>query len=321
VIVDAHNDVLLALRVGGGDPSLTLELRRGTERLLDRHWVPRLTAAGVGVQVCPLYGACERRPGWRERALAQEAELRAAFAADPARVCLVRSAADLDDPRLRLVLSMEGAEPLEGDPGAFDEWYERGVRSVQLTWNHPNAFAGGIDTPERGLTARGRALVARLTELGVMLDLAHASERTWQDVLAMDVPFSVTHAGCRAVCDHPRNLSDRQLEALATHGGVLGMMAIPFSVDPTAPTLQRWLDHFDHALAVMGDAHVGIGADLIHIERAAGAARDILLEDFAEPEDYPALVAALRARGHDGARLEAILSGNWLRILRRAFAA
>jgi membrane dipeptidase len=323
VIVDAHNDVLLELLVGAGEePSLELVLPEGRDRLFERYWLPKLEAAGVGVQICPLYGACELGDGWRERALAQEAELEAAVAANGEQVCLVRAGEDLDDRRLRVVLSMEGVEPLEGDLGAFDEWYERGVRSVGLTWNHANAFAGGIDTPEQGLTQLGRALVRRLAELGVMLDLAHASQATWRDVLAEDVPFSVTHGCCRAVCDHPRNLADWQLRALAERGGVLGMMAVPFAVDPESPTLRRWLDHFDHAVAVMGDAHVGLGADLIFIDPETpnlGRAR-LTLEDFARPEDYPALVGALRERGYDGQRLDAILSANWLRILRGVFA-
>jgi len=334
VIVDAHNDVLLELLVGGGEePSLELVLRRGRDRLFERYWLPKLEAGGVGVQICPLYGACAPGDGWRERALAQEAELVRAVAANAERVCLVRADEDLDDPRLRLVLSMEGVEPLEGDPGAFDQWYERGVRSVGLTWNDANAFAGGIDTPERGLTPRGRKLVRRLGELGVMLDLAHASEQTWRDVLEEDVPFSVTHAGCRTVCDHPRKLADWQLQALAERGGVLGMMAIPFAVDPEVPTLRRWLDHFDHAVAMMGVAHVGLGADLIFIDgetptvrregpdEAPPAHARLTLEDFAEPEDYPALVGALRDRGYHGERLDAILSANWLRVLRGVFAA
>jgi membrane dipeptidase len=320
VIVDAHNDVLLELLVGAGEePSLELVLRKGRARLFERYWLPKLEAGGVGVQICPLYGACVRRDGWRERALAQEAELGRAVAANAERVCLVRAGEELDDRRLRLVLSMEGVEPLEGDPDAFDEWYERGVRSVGLTWNHANAFAGGIETPEQGLTQRGRLLVRRLGELRVMLDLAHASEQTWRDVLAEDVPFSVTHGCCRSVCDHPRNLADWQLQALAECGGVLGMMAIPFAVDPEAPTLRRWLDHFDHAVAVMGVEHVGLGADLI-FERPPTTA-SLTLEDFAEPGDYPALVDALRERGYHGERLEAILSANWLRILRGVFAA
>jgi membrane dipeptidase len=96
-------------------------------------------------------------------------------------------------------------------------------------------------------------------------------------------------------------------------------MAIPFAVDPEAPTLRRWLDHFDHAVAAMGVEHVGLGADLI-FERPPTTA-SLTLEDFAEPGDYPALVDALRERGYHGERLEAILSANWLRILRGVFAA
>jgi membrane dipeptidase len=215
------------------------------------------------------------------------------------------------------VLSLEGVEPLEGDPGAFDEWYERGVRTASLTWNHANDFAGGIETPMLGLTARGRALVRRFAELGVVLDLAHASEQTWRDVLEEGIPFSVTHAGCRAVRDHPRNLADWQLEALAERGGVLGLMAISWAVDPETPTLSRWLDHFDHAVEVMGIEHVGLGADLVdQLDPAHVAKKRFALDGFASPEDFPSLVTALRDRGYDGDRLEAITSGNWLRILR-----
>jgi membrane dipeptidase len=290
--------------------------------VFERYWLPRLAAGGVGVQICPLYGEGAHRDDPRERTLAQEAEFRRVIAENADRVCHAQTRADLDDPRLRLVLSMEGVEPLEGDPGAFDEWYGRGVRSASLTWNHANEFAGGIRTPAQGLTDRGRALVRRFGELGVALDLAHASEQTWHDVLAEEIPFSVTHAGCRAVCDHPRNLADWQLEALAERGGVLGMMALPFVVDPDAPTLSRWLDHFDHAVAVMGIEHVGLGADFVdQLPPSDEAKSRLALDGFAGPDDFPSLVTALRERGYDGPRLDAILSGNWLRILRDALPA
>ncbi len=336
MVVDAHTDVVLELLVGPGEePTLELFLRHGPDGVFERYWLPRLEAAGVGIQVCPLYGACAPGSGARARALAQEAELRRAVEANVGRVCLVRTREELEDSRVRIVLSMEGVEPLEGDPGAIEEWYERGVRSVGLTWNHANEFAGGVYTPTQGLTEMGRVLVRRLGELGVVLDLAHASDQTWRDVLAEGVPFSVTHAGCRAVCDHPRNLADWQLQAVADCGGVVGMMAIPFSVHRQAPTFSCWLDHFDHAVAVMGIAHVGLGADFI--DQATPIERDVVaapapatiarrkarlaLEGFTGPEDYAALVDALRGRGYDGERLDAILSENWLRLLRAAFAA
>jgi membrane dipeptidase len=335
MIVDAHTDVLLELVArDGAEPSFELVLRRGEAGVFKRYWLPRLAAGGVGVQICPLYGEGARRSDARERTLAQEAEFRRVVEENAEQVCQVQTSAELRDPRLRLVLSMEGVEPLEGDPGAFEEWYGRGVRTASLTWNHANEFAGGIGTPTRGLTDRGRALVSRFSELGVVLDLAHASEQTWHDVLEEGIPFSVTHAGCRAIRDHPRNLADWQLEGLAEGGGVLGMMALSFVVDPDAPTLSRWLDHFDHAVGVMGIEHVGLGADFVDqvspteqglsldevppSEMAQVAKTRFALDGFTGPENFPSLVTALRGRGYDGQRLEAIMSGNWLRILREA---
>jgi membrane dipeptidase len=295
--------------------SLELVLRHGH---FERYWLPRLLAGGIGVQICPLYGEGARRNDARERTLAQVAEFRRVVKENAAEVCQVQASGQLDDPRLRLVLSMEGVEPLEGDPGAFDEWYERGVRTASLTWNHANEFAGGIETPTQGLTERGRALVRRLSELGVVLDLAHASEQTWRDVLDEGASFSVTHANCRAVCDHPRNLADWQLEALAKRGGVLGLAALPFFVDPDVPTISRWLDHFDHAVAVMGIDHVGLGADFV--DQVTPKSR-FALDGFTGPEHFPLLVTTLRERGYKGERLEALLSGNWLRILRETLPA
>jgi membrane dipeptidase len=326
VIVDAHTDVLLELVVRDAQqPRFELVLRPGHDGVFERYWLPRLEAGKVAIQICPLYGEGARRNDPRERALDQADEFARLVAEYEDRVCQVSVKDELDDARLRLVLAMEGAEPLEGDPGAFEEWYGRGVRSMSLTWNHGNEFAGGIDSPNQGLTARGRGLVRRFRELGVLLDLAHASEQTWHDVLVEEVPFSVTHAGCRAVCDHPRNLADWQLEALAQRGGVVGMMALPFVIDRDAPTFSRWLDHFDHAVAVMGIDHVGLGADFVDqprppepgtaIDGDASVKARLALHDFAGPDDYPFLVDALRDRGYEGKRLEAITSGNWHRVL------
>src|SRR5262245_16346159 len=275
--------------------------------------------------MCPLYAAEKKYERPSERVLAQEAEFRRAVRENADRVCQVRVRGDLDDERLRLMLSMEGVEGLEGDPNAFEDWWARGVRSASLTWNHPNEFAGGIETPEQGLTDLGRALVRRCAELGAVLDLAHASDQTWRDVLDEDVPFSVTHAACRNVLDHPRNLADWQLEALAERGGVLGVMAIRLFVDPDEPTLSRWIDHVDHAVAVMGIEHVGLGADfvdqVVSLGQSPNGKSSLGLEGFTRPDEYPALVTALRDRGYDDERLAAIMSGNWLRVLRDTLPA
>jgi membrane dipeptidase len=321
MIVDAHNDLVLEL-----------VLRRGEENPFGRHWLPKLQAGGVALQVCPLYALDgEER---RATALAQADAFDQAISEND--VFAVRMQDELGRDGLGLMLSLEGVEGLEGDPAAIDEWWERGVRMVGLTWNHPNEFAGGISSPEQGVTPAGRELLRRLDELGAILDLAHASEPTWDDALAeFGGAVVVSHAGCRAVRDHPRNLSDDQLERLAERGGVLGMMALALVVDPDRPTVERLVDHVDHAVAVMGIEHVGLGADFIdqvaqaEVEagksfegmmadaQEAGAGR-FGLEGFTGPEHYPVLVGALREREYDGEALDAILRGNVLRVLHDA---
>jgi membrane dipeptidase len=179
----------------------------------------------------------------------------------------------------------------------------------------------------------GRELVDRLVELGVAIDLEHASERTFEDVLERsgDASVLVSHAGCRAVHDIPRNLTDDQLRALAERDGVLGIMLIPFSVGDPA-TLDRAVDHVDHAARVIGDGGVALGGDFtVQHNRATGGGRpDALLppgilgeavEGLSGPEDYGALVDALRRRGWEGDRLDGLLRGNLLRVLRRALPA
>jgi len=249
------------------------------------------------------------------------------------RIAHVRSAADLDalGDRIGLVLSLEGCEPLGSDAEAIDVFVELGVRMVGLTWNRRNAFADGCSEPAGGgLSLAGIELVERLAAHDVAIDLAHASEQTFVDVLERcgDAPVLVSHGGCRALHDIPRNFSDAQLEAVAERDGVLGVMLIPFSVGKPA-TLDRAIDHVEHAASVMGDRGVALGGDFtVQLEAATGGGRpDPLLppgelargvEGLAGPQDYPALVEALRRRGWEGERLDGLLHGNLLRVLRRA---
>jgi membrane dipeptidase len=322
VIVDAHNDLLLELVI-----------RRGDANPFRERWLPKLRAGGVALQVCPLYAADLAVDEARAKALAQVEQFGHALAQNADDVFRITSRADLDrvgaDGRIGLMLAMEGVEPVAD---GFGEWWDAGVRMVGLTWNHANWAAGGIDTPKQGLTQAGRGLVDELVERGVVLDLAHASPRTFAEVLDRAPNVVCSHACCRAVVDVPRNLSDDQLRALGDRGGVLGVMALALVVGYENPTIERYLDHLDHAVTVMGVEHVGLGADVIDqvtqaeleagetpvdvVEEALARGRGRMgLRDFTGPEHYPDLVGALRGRGYDGDRLDAITHRNFLRVL------
>jgi membrane dipeptidase len=324
MIADAHNDLLLEL-----------VLRRREPNPFATHWLPKLRAGGVTLQVCALYTG--GGPAEKTRAAADELleAFRRLLDENRDAVFQVRSREDLAaaEGRIGLLLSMEGVEALGDDPLAFAGFWDAGVRMVGLTHNVPNAFAAGLYAPDQGLTDPGRALVDELAARGAVIDLAHASERTFYEILehAPTATVIVSHACCRAVHDVPRNLADEQLTALAERDGFLGMMALALTVGGNA-SIERLVDHVDHAVDVMGADHVGLGTDVIDqvteselafgnellpmvVEaREAGGGR-LGLRDFTGPEQFPELVAALRARGYDGERLERILSGNLRRIL------
>jgi membrane dipeptidase len=137
--------------------------------------------------------------------------------------------------------------------------------------------------------------------------------------------------------DHDKSAEPTELDAPKSRGRLCEPYALAFVVDPEAPTLSRWLDHVDHAVAVMGIEHIGLGADFVdqvaQTEQGPGL-KEVLdaetvpvdksrlgLEGFRGPDDYLSLGAALRGHGYDGGRLEAIMNRNWLRIVRAALPA
>ena len=329
MIVDAHNDLLVEVA----------HFRQEAHPFRDR-WLRLLRRGGVGLQVCPVSVEVTELPEWGlRRSLTQIAECHRAAADNPDDVLMVRDARDLEkaveDGRIGLLLSMEGAEPLGYDPGLVDLFWLLGVRMFALTWNRRNPFADGLaEETDGGLSGLGADLVDRLVGLRMVIDLAHASPKTFSQVLerAPDAPVLVSHACCRAVYDTPRNLSDQQLRALADHDGVLAVMAVPLAVDQRAPSIERVVEHIDHAVDVAGIDHVGIGADFMQQIVASGAEPAVqassLMPDgmscgaavpgYAGPGDYPALVRALQARGYEDDALHAILSGNLLRVIARA---
>ena len=329
MIADAHVDLLLELAYR--------ERRLGEGDVFRRTWLPLLEAGGVGLQVCPVYVDVSVQPeGSLREALGQVASFHRALSENRGRVTHVRSAADLDaveaGERIGLVLSLEGVEQFGVETWPANVFHELGVRMVGLTWNRRNAFADGAAEEGGGLSRLGRELVDRLVGLGVVLDLAHASRGTFTDVLERvgGAPVLYSHGGCRALHDTPRNLDDDQLRALASAGGLFGLMLHPLAIDPADGTIARAIDHLEHAAGLMGYEGVCLGGDFTRRiweampappEPKDGLAPPGLqpgkgIEGLTGPEHYPALVSALERRGWSEQQVAAVTGGNLLRFLR-----
>lgn len=243
------------------------------------------------------------------------------------------------------VMGVEGAYGVVDDLGAVDRMHAAGARCVTLTWTRPTAWADatGAEPVHGGLTAFGGRVVDRLQELGVLVDVSHASDRTALDALdRARRPVVASHSGCRAVADHPRNLPDRVLEALADAGGLAGVIFFPGyldaahgrpfdrlreeGVDVFSPEGRRALEeatrdlppvgldavarHVEHAVRTAGPAAVGLGSDFDGVP--------YLPEGMDDVADLPRLTGRLAARGMDASTLPAVLGGNFARVLGEA---
>jgi membrane dipeptidase len=330
VIADAHLDLLLELGYR--------ELRFGEQRAFEQTWLPLLEAGNVGLQVCPIFVELERQPeGTLREALGQATCLIRAVRQNGERVLQVRTAGDLDEvargERIGLMLSLEGVEQFGYELWPAETFWELGMRMAGLTWNRRNPYSDGA-AEDGGLSRLGRALVDALAELGVILDLAHASPAAFTEIVARADGAAVicSHAACRAVNDHPRNLTDDQLRTLAAAGGLFGLMLHPLAIGHEERTIGKVLDHLEHAVEVVGIERVCLGGDFTtRLSQVlppvpdpadglmpAGLKPGAGIEGLKGPEDYPALVAAMHERGWSEADVGAVCSGNLLAFLRRA---
>lgn len=346
-VFDGHCDLLSELRYAGGawfetgrrDGHIDLprlrrsELSGGLFAIFARDpdwapdwWRPILTADG-GYRI-PDQPAIAQATAYREAA-AQLDIAHGLLGDHSGDLMLIATRADLHaaqtDPRVGVVLHLEGADPIDAGLAELDSFHEAGVRSVGLVWSRPNRFAHGVPfrfpaSPDigPGLTRDGARLVRRCNELGVLIDLAHLNERGFWDVAALScAPLVVSHAAAQALCPSSRNLTDAQLECVGASGGIVGMNFNVRDVradgreDPDTP-LDAIAEHIEYIAQRIGIDHVGLGSDL------DGATMPAAIGDVT---GFAALLACIQRHGFDDASLDKVARGNWLRVLDQTLPA
>ena len=248
--------------------------------------------------------------------------------------------------RVGLVYGLQDGVAFQDDLSRLAILHRFGLRIIQPTYNLRNLLGDGCLEPDgAGLSRAGQEAIRRMNALGILVDLSHCGRRTTREALAASAsPVAFTHTGCAAVADHPRNKTDEELRALAARGGVAGIYFMPYLRPGSQPTAEDVVRHVEHAVKVAGEDHVGIGTDgvLSAVEMTAeyrarfqadidrrkkagiGAPGEVagiypFVPDLNTPRRLEKLGELLSARGHDTARVEKILGGNFARLFREVW--
>jgi len=232
----------------------------------------------------------------------------------PESIVVLRTRSDLqahmkNPSRLAALLSLEGADALNGHLSVLHALFQMGVRLIGLTWNGANCVADGVgELRGGGLTAFGRETVAQMQELGMLVDVSHLAARgVWDVIEVTRKPVIASHSNALAVHRHRRNLTDDQIRAIAQTGGVVGATFVPaFVGDGTELGSEDVIRHIDHLIQVGGLEGVALGSDFDGIDHT--------LTDLRNGSDYPAFFEKLEARyGMEG--LQRLIGGNLARVL------
>jgi membrane dipeptidase len=186
------------------------------------------------------------------------------------------------------LLSLEGADALEGNPFYAELCYAMGIRLIGLTWNYANWAADGImEQRGGGLTRKGRELVKRCNELGLLLDVSHLSVQGFWEVLEeAALPPIASHSNAFAVCSHPRNLRDEQIRALIARNGRIGLTFVTmFLKEQGTVTAHDLLIHIEHVCSLGGERHLMFGSDFDGIEHH--------VQGLEHPGQYPGFAEML----------------------------
>jgi membrane dipeptidase len=212
--------------------------------------------------------------------------------------------------RLACLLTIEGGEALEGTLANLRMFYRLGVRLLTLTWNHRNDLASGQaeGSGGGGLSLFGQEVVAEMNRLGMLIDVSHLNEPGFWDVIRLSQsPILASHSNAKALCDHPRNLTDEQIRAVADNGGVIGVnFCTHFLAKERQATIHDVVEQIEYLAKLGGIDCVALGSDFDGIERTPCG-----LDHYGKISEVADILAE---RGYQIGDVEKIMGGNLLRL-------
>ena len=326
-IVDLHFDM-----------PMDLYEKRDRTNVLATDYLPELEAGNIGVLGAAIYIEDRYMPEMGLRVGLDQIARVYAEAEQCTRFAICKSCQEILDARkdrkIALLITMEGVEPLGTDLELLRVLYELGVRAIGLTHARRNAAGdGGVFAPtgssRDGLTGFGRDVVGQCEALGMIVDLAHINPAGFEDILTLTKkPPIVSHTNVRKYYDIERNISDEQIKMIGKRRGVIGVNSVLVSPNKEESTLDRYIDHIEHVVNLIGVECVAIGFDFFEFiyRQWPESARKELAAKFTTPHFIPDLSNHSHARnltrkliehGFSDENIEKILRDNWMRIFKQ----
>lgn len=180
--------------------------------------------------------------------------------------------------KINAMLSIEGAEALEGSIDKLYNLYDMGVRLITLTWNYRNCVATGVleSSYGGGLTDFGKEAVRQMEKLGIIIDVSHLSDEGFFDVAKRtEKPFIASHSNSRDICSSQRNLSDEQLKIIGERGGIIGLNMYPPFLSNDNASIYDVIKHTEHMLEICGEDCISLGCDYDGISETPVGMEDV----------------------------------------------
>lgn len=286
--------------------------------------IPKLKRGGVDAAFFALYiPARLSENAAYECALRQYEAVKDAVQSNPCSVAFALTEAQAHENKANglfsVFLGLENGSPIGDSLERLQEFYDKGVRYMTLCHSKDNQICDSCagNRTWGGLSPFGREVVDEMNRLGMLIDVSHISDDTFYDVLECSTsPVVATHSCCRALADHPRNMTDDMIKELAAKGGVIQINFYPVflqddyeleSQSSLIPSYTRIADHIDHVVELVGIDHVGIGSDFDGIEVAPDGLEDV--------SKMPVLFDELRRRGYSEDDLAKLASRNFFNVL------
>jgi membrane dipeptidase len=325
LIIDGHFDILM---------DVAIQREKGRKKVIETDYWSRFKEGGIDIIVAAIFLDSGFLPEMALRkALNQVSALYEEVQESPDKLMICRNSDDMISARqsgkIGFLLSLEGAEPIGTDISLLRVFYELGVRNLGLVWSRRNAVGDGShfshvrEGRKGGISPFGVQVIDEAEKLGMVIDVSHLNDEGFWDVIELTKkPIIASHSNSRVLSNTMRNLTDEQMKAIASKGGVIGVNAVSIIVatEDENSNLVQYLNHIVHIVDLIGVNHVGIGLDLCD-----GFFKYVSADDLASMPRKPfdvidghqnssKLIEGLISRGYNNNDIEKILGGNFLRI-------